>query len=158
MSKKKRKKLPSVRRAIAFANHYRASIEALDWPSDEVRISVLNGVVNAAVNNKPDVGLVIPPIAEIRHKGKDSPSELCHVPSDLQGMELIDHLGELGREHDADWVSFSYIGGETADDPRDIIVTFALHPGVLWKVLGLLEGAEYTRLSIERNDAVRVYP
>jgi hypothetical protein len=151
----KGKKPPSVRRAIAFANQYRASIEALDWPSAEVRISVLNGVVNAAANNKPDVGLVIAPIAAIWHQGKDSPSEVCHVPSDLQAMNLIDHLGDLGREHGADWVSFSYIGGSAADDPRDIIVTFVIYPGVLWKVLGILEGAEYTRLSIERNDAVR---
>ncbi len=98
---------------------------------------------------------MIPPIAAIWHKGKDWPSELCHVPSDLQGMDFIDHLGELGREHNANWVSFSYIGGKTADDPRDIIVTFVLYPGVLWKVQGLLEGTEYTRLSIERTEGVR---
>lgn len=154
----KRQKPPSVRRAIGIANQCRDSIEALEWPTDEVCYSVFNGVVNAVVNKKPDRGLVIPPIAAVWHKGKDSPHELCHVPSDLKGMELIDHLGELGGEHNANWVSFSYIGGETADDPRDIIVTFVVYPDVLWKVQGLLEGTGYTRLSMERHDSVNAVP
>jgi hypothetical protein len=154
----KRQKPPSVRRSIAIANQYKASIEAMEWPSDEVCYAVFNGVLNAAWNKGPDRGLVIPPIAVVWHKGKDSPYELCHVPSNLQGMDLIHHLGELGREHNANRVSFSYIGGETADDPRDIVVTFVVYPDVLWKVQGLLEGTGYTRLSMERHDSVNAVP
>ena len=142
----KKNPTPSKRRVRALIKHYKASIDSLDWASEPVQSSVLAGVTNALLNARPGVGLVIPPVAEVWHNGEQWASELCHVPSALQGKDLVDYLGDLGSEHQADWVSFNYVSGDGA---RDLIVTFVLFPALLWKVTSFLDGATYVRVDVE---------
>lgn len=139
----KRKRPPSQRCAASVMEEGEAMVgRCTDWPRREVRVAVLQGLLNALANFRRKTGFGIPPTASIFLPGQVVP-ELLHVPSDLEGGDLVYFLGRQTEEHSGSWSHYSYV------TEKEQIATVAVFPTGFWAILGDMKDGKYQRLKME---------
>ncbi len=141
----------NVDRIADVAKKVQGDLDALDWPEADasiVKAACLGAVLNAFMHETRK-GFRLPAVASVYVRNQEQP-DLHQVPAEVQGNDHFEFLSRLGATTPgAELVSYAFI-----DVDEDINVLVLKPDGLLYYVLGRIEGITFVRTKMQSQQMV----